>query len=328
MLKEDIIKKWEKDGLINFQDKVVVGVCGGPDSMCLLDLMLKCKEKFDLQIVVAHINHGIRIDSDEDEKYVVNYCDKNEIPVYVKKVDVADFAKINKIGLEEAGRKIRYDFFEEVLKKTNSNKIATAHNQNDVAETLLMNIFRGSGTNGLKSIEKIRDEKYIRPLLDIERNEIEKYCIENNLNPRIDSTNKDNTYTRNKIRNVVIPYLKKEFNPSIIQALSRLSEIATEEIRYIEKQTDIIYNELFISENEQKELILDLKKFNEQDLVIRKRIIFKCMQKIRGTAKGIEKKHIDDIIILCSNNIGNKYLIPQKDIKVSVRNKKLIFNTI
>ena len=132
---------------------------------------------------------------------------------------------------------MRYDFFEEVLQKTESNKIAIAHNKNDKIETIIMHLLRGSGLSGLKGIEPIRDNKYIRPLLECERTEIEQYCEDKKLNPRIDKTNFENEYTRNKIRNIVIPYIKKEFNPNIIQTLSRLSDLAADESNYIELQT-------------------------------------------------------------------------------------------
>ena len=229
---------------------------------------------------------------------------------------------MKKYGLEEAGRKARYEFFEEIFEKENASKIATAHNKNDVAETVIMNILRGSGINGLKSIEKIRDNKYIRPLLEIEREQIEQYCEQNKLNPRIDNTNNDNTYTRNKIRNIIIPYIKKELNPNIIQTLSRMSEIVTKEMEYLENQTEIVYNTIVIFQNEDK-IKLNLKQFNELDLAIKRRIIRYSIEKLFGTKLGIEKIHIDDIIKLCSNNIGNKYLTPNKNIKILIKNKQI-----
>jgi len=325
MLKENILKIWKEEKLIQTGDKIVIGVSGGPDSMCLLDLLQKCRKELEIEIVVAHVNHQIRAEANIDEEYVLEYCNKYQIPVYIKNIDITKKAQQEKTGLEETGRIERYNFFEEVLKREKANKIATAHNQNDVAETILMNIFRGSGTNGLKSIEKNRNNKYIRPILNIERKIIEQYCQKYKLDPRIDSTNQNNTYTRNKIRNIVIPYIQKELNPNIIQTLNRLSEIATEETKYIEKQANRIFKQILINKNEQKELAIDLKKFNEQEIVIKKRIILQSIQELKGTTKGIEKIHIDDIIRLCNNNIGNKYLVPQKHIKVLVKNKKIIF---
>ena len=174
--------------------------------------------------------------------------------------------------------------FEEILEKTNSNKIAIAHNKNDKVETIIMNLIRGTGTLGLKGIEPIRDNKYIRPIIEINRNQIEKYCEENNLQPRIDKTNFENIYTRNKIRNVVIPYIEKEFNPNIIEGISRLSEIATEEDDYLNSVTTEKYKELFLEEKS-NEIILNLKIFNNQHKVIKKRIIIYTITRLMGSSQ-------------------------------------------
>ena len=312
--------------LIKDGDKIVVGVSGGPDSICMLDMMRELKEKniINFEIYVAHINHMIRKEAIDDEKYVQNYCKTHNIKFFVKRVDVQQIANDKKIGTEEAGRKVRYDFFEEVLKETGSNKIDIAHNKNDKIETIIMNMLRGSGLSGLKGIEKIRDDKYIRPLIECEREEIEKYCEEKKLYPRIDKTNFENEYTRNKIRNVVIPYIKKEFNPNIIQTLSRLSEVATAESNYIDSQTQKIYEKILIAKSN-KEIVINLKEFNTQENVIQKRLILKVIKQIMGSTDRIEKIHIEDIIKLCNNNIGNKYLTPNKNLKVLVKDKRIFF---
>lgn len=312
--------------LIKDGDKIVVGVSGGPDSICMLDMMRELKEKniINFEIYVAHINHMIRKEAIDDEKYVQNYCKIHNIKFFVKRVDVQQIANDKKIGTEEAGRKVRYDFFEEVLKETGSNKIAIAHNKNDKIETIIMHVLRGSGLSGLKGIEKIRDDKYIRPLIECEREEIEKYCEEKKLYPRIDKTNFENEYTRNKIRNVVIPYIKKEFNPNIIQTLSRLSEVATAESDYIDSQTQKIYEKILIAKSN-KEIVINLKEFNTQENVIQKRLILKVIKQIMGSTDRIEKIHIEDIIKLCNNNIGNKYLTPNKNLKVLVKDKRIFF---
>ena len=312
--------------LIKDGDKIVLGVSGGPDSMCMLDMMRELKEEknINFEIYVAHINHMIREEAIDDEKYVQNYCLKHNIEFFVKRADVQKIANDKKIGTEEAGRKVRYDFFEEVLQKTGSNKIAIAHNKNDKIETIIMHLLRGSGLSGLKGIEPIRDNKYIRPLIECERQEIEQYCEDRKLQPRIDKTNFENEYTRNKIRNILIPYIKKEFNPNIIQTLSRLSEVATDESNYIDLQTQKIYSELLI-EKSNKQIILKLKEFNQQENVIQKRLVLKTIKELNGSTDRIEKIHIEDIIKLCTNNVGNKYLTPNKNLKVLVKDKKIFF---
>jgi len=258
---------------------------------------------------------------------VREYCEKNNIKFYAKRIDVIKYANNNKMGLEEAGRKIRYDFFDEILEKEYANKIAIAHNKNDKAETIIMNIIRGSGISGLKGIEPIRDNKYIRPIIECERTEIEKYAKENNLNPRIDKTNFENDCTRNKIRNIVLPYIKKEFNSNIVETMNRLSNLATETDEYIQKKVIENYKEIKIEENS-KNIVLDLKKFNKIDMLIRKRILIYTISKVLGNSQNVEMINIEDIIKMCNKNIGNKYLMPNKNIKVLVNKGKIFFEAL
>ena len=326
-MKDKVLKTIEKYNLIENGDKLVLAVSGGPDSIAMLDVLneirydKKANMKFD--IVVAHVNHMIRKEAEEDEKYVKDYCNKKNIEFYSKSIDVKKLANNNKIGTEEAGRKVRYEFFDEILNYAKANKIAIAHNKNDKVETMIMNAIRGSGISGLKGIEAKRG-KYIRPLIECERFVIEEYCDQKQLNPRIDKTNFENEYTRNKVRNIVIPYVKKEFNPNIIETLNRLSELVSQEEEYIEKQVKKIYENILLEENK-KQVILDLKKFNSQETVIKSRLVLYTITRLFNTSKGIEKIHIEDIVKLCGNNIGNKYLTPNKNVKVLVKNHKIYF---
>lgn len=330
MLEEKVLKTLKKYELIENGNTIVIGVSGGPDSMALLNVLINLNRQNGLEykLVVSHINHGIREEADEETAFVQTFCKEKNIPCYVKKEKVIELAKKQKIGTEEAGRKLRYEFFEEVAKKQNASKIATAHTANDNAETVLMNIIRGSGTSGLKGIEAKRDNKYIRPLIECTRKEIEEYCKEHNLNPRQDKTNQENIYTRNKIRNILIPLLEEEFNPNIVTSLNRMSQIAKEENDYLQKQIENAYREVLIKENlndKKKWIELDLKKFNMKELVIKNRLVLYTINKLQGSSQNIEKIHITDIIKLCQNNIGNKYLTPNKSIKVGVNKGKITF---
>ena len=377
-IKEKVEKTILKYDLIENGDKIILGVSGGPDSMCMLNILKDLQntnlKKLNYKIIVAHVNHMIRKEAIEDEKYVEDYCKKNNIEFYSKSIDIPKIVNTKKIGEEEAGRIARYEFFDELLEKTKANKIAIAHNKNDKVETVLMNELRGSGLSGLKGIEPRRG-KYIRPLIEIEREEIEKYCEENKLEPRIDKTNFENIHTRNKLRNCLIPYIKKEFNPNIIETINRLSEIVTEQEKYIDEIVREKYEEINIKErinnssikkeeknankidniekmsvkndkkSEQEEernkeirensenkktefekcIILDLAKFNKQNKVIKSKLILYTITRLLNNSKGIEKVHIEDIIKLCNNNIGNKYLTPNKNIKILIKNKKIFF---
>lgn len=323
MLKEEVLKTIETYNLIEKNDKIVIGVSGGPDSICLLHVLYGLKEKLGIEIVVAHVNHMLRDVADLETEYVQKFCKKLGIECYVKKADILEISKTQKKGTEEVGRQVRYDFFDEVAKKTNSNKISTAHNSNDRAETVILNILRGSGLSGLKGIEPIRDNKYIRPLINTDRQDIENYCNDNKLEPKYDKTNNENIYTRNKVRNTVIPYIKKEFNPNIIKTINRLSSLATEENEYLQAITKQEFENLLIEKTEN--IILDLHKFNSLNLVIKRRLILYTINEVLHTTNGIEKVNIDDIIKLCKNNIGNKYLMPIKEIKVYVKKGKIYF---
>ena len=326
MLEEKVRKTIREYNLIEKNDSIVVGVSGGPDSMTLLSILLKLKEEFNLKIYVAHVNHMLRENAIKDEEYVKEFCEKNNIEIFIKKANISEIAQKEKIGLEEAGRNVRYNFFEEVLKKTESNKIAIAHNLNDKVETIIMNTLRGSGVSGLKGIEAKR-KKYIRPLIEIERYEIEKYCIENKINPRHDESNDDNTYTRNKIRNIVIPYIKNEFNPNIIKTLNRLSEIIKEEDEYVQSETEKIFKEILLTDEKNK-IEFDPIEFNEQEKVIQKNLILLAIKKVKGSTQGIEKVNIDDIIKLCNNNIGNKLIRPTKQLEIGIKNKRIYIKNI
>lgn len=324
-MEDKVLETIQRYKLIDSNDNILVGVSGGPDSLCLLDLLyeLNNEKRLNIKINVAHINHGIREDSGLDESFVKKFCNDRKIPFFVKQVNIKEIARKLKIGLEEAGRKVRYNFFEELVEKENINKVAIAHNQNDSAETVLMHLLRGTGTTGLKGIEPIRGI-YIKPLIDCSRRQIEQYCKNRGLQPRIDSTNSDNTYTRNRIRNELIPYLEKEFNPNIISTLTRLSKIVQQENEYWDYIIEEIYSELLLNQQKNK-IELDLKSFNQQNCVIKNKIVLYTINILFGNTCGIEKKNIEDILKLCERNIGNKYLIPKKEIKISICNKKIIF---
>lgn len=324
----ETIKKYQ---LIEKEDKLVIGVSGGPDSMALLHILLTLQEKEQIPsctLLVAHVNHMLRKEADEETAYVEEFCRLHQIPCFVKRAKVEELAQKAKMGTEEMGRNIRYQFFEEVREKEKAQKIVTAHHANDNAETVLMNILRGSGTAGLKGIEPIRkNEKnvvFVRPLLNCTKEEIYEYCKEKNLQPKIDKSNQENVYNRNKVRNILIPFLEKEWNPNIVATLNRLSELARQENQYLERQTQKAYEDMVLEEGKDS-IVLSLKKWNGQDFVIKSRVIRYTINRLLGTTKDIEKIHIEDIIKLCENNVGNKYLIPNKKVKVLVNKGKIFF---
>lgn len=331
-MEKEVLETIKKYNMLSNNDKVVVAVSGGPDSMALLNILYNLKNELNIELYVAHVNHMIRSVADSETAYVKQFCEDRSIKCYIKKIDVLKRAELDKISTEEAGRNVRYDFFEEVYKKINADKIAIAHNANDNAETILMNIIRGTGISGLKGIEPVRADKYIRPLIETKRAEIEEYCKNKELNPKYDESNYENIYTRNKIRNLLIPYIKEEFNPNIIESLNKLSNLAMVENKYIDKlvlkEYEKIVKKDFNNESTNQEIILNLKEFNILDNFMKNKIIMYSVFKLFGTTKGIEKKHIEDIVKLCSRNIGNKFLTPNKKIKIFVGKGEIIISKI
>lgn len=323
-MEETVLKTIEKYNLINENDKIILGVSGGPDSLFMLNILNNLKEKLHIELVVAHVNHMIREEANSEEEFVKEFCNKINVDFYSKRIEVEKYADNNKIGVEEAGRKVRYEFFYELCNQLGANKIAVAHNKNDKVETMIMHLLRGSGVSGLQGIQPKTNNKIIRPIIEIERKDIEKYCEEQNLKPRIDKTNFDNTYTRNKIRNIVIPYVKQEFNPNFIETMTRLSEVITEENLFLNTLTETEFEKIVLQKSNE-EIVLDLKNFNKLDNIIKKRIILYTISLLRGGSQGIEKVHIEDIVKLCQNNIGNKFLVPNKGLKVLVKDKKIFF---
>lgn len=321
-LEQNFLNTIKQNNLIQKGDKIVIGVSGGPDSITLLTCLNKYKEKLEYEIIVAHINHLIREDSTEDENFVENICKEMNIKCYIKREDILRIAKETKKGTEEVGRRIRYEFFDEVAKEEKANKIAIAHNMNDNAETVLLNLIRGCGLSGLEGIQPKEYDKYIRPLINCKREDIEEYCLKYNLKPRIDYTNQENIYKRNKIRNELIPYLK-ELNPNIIQNLSRLSKIVKDENTYINLQVKNIYNK--ISKEYLGEIELELNEFQKIDIVLKQNLIIYTIAKLLGDARNVEKINIDDIIKMTNRNIGNKYIIINKKLKILLKNRKIIF---
>lgn len=234
----------KEKSLIDKGDHIVIGVSGGPDSICLLHALYSISDELDISLHAVHINHCLRgEEADKDQIYTERFCENLGIPCHVFIYDINKMAADQGLTTEEMGRNARYEAFEKVRKEImttgkKSVKIAVAQNQNDQAETLLMRIIRGTGTDGLAAIEYKRDDEVIRPLLDVSREEIEEYCRKNNLEARIDKTNYEPMYTRNKIRLELIPYLKDQYNESIIDVLSRLSQIVAEDKDFIYSHVD------------------------------------------------------------------------------------------
>ncbi|MEG2199031.1 MAG: tRNA lysidine(34) synthetase TilS [Anaerovorax sp.] len=244
--------------LIDDGDCIVVGLSGGPDSLCLFHALYSIKDQWHLKLFAVHVNHQFRPgDAEQDQKFVETFCKNLKVPCYSFVIDVNQLAKEQGITGEEAGRNVRYQCFDEIAEKMKQEetgyrpgtpvKIAVAQNLNDQGETILMRMMRGTGTDGLSGIgykrKDVHGNQIIRPLLDLTREEIEQYCEENSLVPQIDKTNAQPIYTRNKVRLELIPYLQKNYNENILLALNRLCKIAKDDKEYLYGNVDKLIKE-------------------------------------------------------------------------------------
>lgn len=231
------IELTQKFNMLSPGDKLLCAVSGGADSMCLLHLMKENAEKLGITVMAAHFNHRLRgSEALRDEAFVKDYCVKNGIPCVSGSGDVRAYAEENKLSTEEAARILRYEFLERTAEENGCTRIATAHNADDNAETVLLNLTRGSGTKGLCGIPPVRGA-FIRPILDKSRKEIEKYLLENNIPHVEDSTNAQDEYSRNKIRHYVMPVLN-ELNPSFSEAVMRTSRLMSEDEEALSKMAE------------------------------------------------------------------------------------------
>ena len=304
-MKEKVFRYIEENSMIAKGDRVLVALSGGPDSVCLLSILEELKEDLNIEILAAHLNHCIRgEEADNDEEYSRLLCEKLNIRFYSQRVKVEDMASELGISSEMAGRKARYDFFDDIKKKENINKIALAHNANDQAETILMRLMRGTGMDGLEGIKPIRDGKYIRPILCLTRPEIEKYCNLKKLDPKIDKTNLDPIYARNKVRLELIPYIQKNFNEDIINTLNRFSSITSRDNSYMDEMTEKAFEKYVLLSKERA--VIGKECFKEHSAIVT-RVIRKAIENIVNSLNNFQQIHILDIIDLQKTN-GGKYI--------------------
>lgn len=302
----------KKHNLINKNDKILVGVSGGADSVCLLHTLYSIRKEFEFSIGAVHINHSIRgNEANSDAEYVKELCRGLNIKLFVKKVDVPAIAKEEGLSLETAGRLARYRAFKELCDDYGYNKTATAHNCNDQAETVLMRIIRGTGIDGLSGIKYYRGDGVIRPLLDVRRADIESYCKDTGLEFKMDSTNNDNSYTRNKIRNILLPLLIEEFNPNIISTLSNLSENSAMDSDFIKGYTKRLYQRINSPAPSKKPVVLDVKSLNMVDDSIKIRLIRLATVDAMHRGYALDKKHIESILNLLDKETGAKVELPE-----------------
>jgi tRNA(Ile)-lysidine synthase len=305
---EKVLKTIEKYNMIEKNDKIVMGISGGPDSLCMLDVLFNLKEKFALELYVVHVNHMIRgEEAKKDAEFVEDLCKKLGLSFFLFEEDVPYLAKKMGLSEEQAGRHVRYRAFEEILKKVGGNKIAVAHNKNDVAETVLLNIIRGTGLKGLVGIKPVNGN-IIRPLIEIERREIEAYLESKNLKPRIDRTNYEPLYARNRVRLEVIPYIEELFGIDLVKNLSRMAAILLEEDDYLDRQCEEVFNQM--CEVSEEEVRVELSAFRRLHLALKRRLIKRMYSQLKGDEEGLEYGHVEDVLGLLDKPTSSRIDLP------------------
>ncbi|MCH4278640.1 tRNA lysidine(34) synthetase TilS [Mediterraneibacter sp. NSJ-151] len=305
---EKFIQKYH---MLTCGDRVIAGVSGGADSVCLFLMLLELREKIGFDLIAVHVHHGLRGEAaDKDQQFVEALCEQHRIPLEIFRVNLESIAKKRKQSLEEAGRMVRREAFDSVCKKYGGNKIALAHHQNDNAETLLWNLSRGTGLDGLGGIRPVNG-KFIRPLLCMNRKEIEEYLAKRKQSYCIDETNAGTDYTRNKLRHLVLPILEEQVNSAAVRHMNETMEQIWELQEYMQEQVEAAYQEC-VQEHFEKACWIQIqqKSFETFPELIKKMVIRKGMEQVGGKKRDLSHKHVDVMMELMNKQVGRTLDLP------------------
>lgn len=284
--------------MINSRDTVVVAVSGGADSVCLLKVLFQVRGYLKIDLIVAHFDHGLRPQEDEIEtEFVANLAGSLNLPLASDKAN--SITKVHGTSIEEKAREMRYQFLEKVLDEYHAQKVATGHNMNDQAETVLMHLLRGAGPTGLSGIPPIRQERFIRPLINITSDEIRSYLKQKDMPFMMDSSNLEKRYLRNRIRLELIPFLLN-YQPRLIQHLGELASLCRQENQFMEEEAKRGLQMVTLDSSEHS-LDLSLPPFKDLSPPLQYRIIRQAIRRIKGNLRRIDAGHIKTIIDLANN---------------------------
>ena len=328
---QDLTSFVKDNKMIEKGDRIVIGLSGGADSVCLLYALIECFGHDIEKIIAIHINHGLRGDqADEDELFVKDLCKGLDIEFHSVYKDVRKFASDNKLSEEEAGRNIRYETFFRACIEYKCNKIAIAHNRNDNAETMLFNLFRGSGIQGLTGIDPTRMMKrgkdqalIIRPLLNTSRDEIEDYLREKGIAYKIDASNLENDYSRNKIRNQIFPLITNDINSKAVENVSKAAFHLREVNDFTNEMIRFSYDNI-VAEDKGRFVLAD-DKIRSCHIFIQKSIIMKVIASLSDSRRNLESKHVDLVLDLFNKEVGKQINLPNGLIALRAYNHVSIF---
>ena len=310
----------EKYHMLSPGDTVAAGISGGADSVCLLLMLHRLREKIPFHLLVIHVNHLIRENAEKDAAFVKELCARFAIPFFLVERDVHGLAKERGISLEEAGRMARYEAFHQVLKEEAGDaisrgtaKIAVAHNLNDRAETMLFRLFRGSGLTGLCSIRPMRKDArgtyIIHPLLFASRDRIEEYLEKNNMSFCMDDTNDGDAYTRNRIRHHILPFAEKEIAAGAVANMGRAADILGETEDFLELETRRAYEDCSV-ESTAGEICFLTERFLGYHPLLQKRMLLKALEELTPARRDITGSHIEDLMTLFTNPANRMFDLP------------------
>ncbi len=296
MILEKFLETIHDFELLQKGEKVCVACSGGRDSTALLSLFLEIQGDWDISLYVCHFNHGIRRGAADDERFVRAMAESLKIPFFVELSDVPSYAQKNKMNLEEAGRLLRYEFLDRVAETVGGAKIATGHTMSDQAETFFLRLIRGSGTRGLAGIYPAVEGRVIRPLLRIGSGEIEEYLEKKGLEYRIDESNADPSFLRNRIRRDLIPYLEANFDPKIVPRLGKLTSLLMEEDTFLESLAATKAQDILLAT--EGALSLDIQRLTLLPLAIQRRVVRRFIHGLRGDLRRISFEDVEQILAL------------------------------
>lgn len=301
---EKVQKTIEKYNMFQAGDKVVVAVSGGPDSLALLYILAQLQDKWNLKLAVAHYNHLLRQEATDEASFVRCCAEELGMPVYIGEGDVARYARENNLSIQVAARELRYDFFEEILEQTGSQKLALAHQLEDQAETIVMHFLRGPSPRGLAGIPPVRG-KIVRPLIEISRREIDEYLSQKELKPVIDTSNYETVYLRNRIRLELMPALK-EYNPNLENRLLRGAEIFRAEDDYLEEETARQWAKLCFWE--QDRLLIKYAGYRHLPVALKRRLLRRCFWELAGSKQDLSFEQVERVYNWLETPVQGKIL--------------------
>ncbi len=303
---EQVKRTIEEFHMIQPGDKIITGVSGGADSMCLFHVLLTLSEELDIRLHVVHVNHLLRKEAGEEEEYVRTVCIQNGIPYTVFQRDITAYAGELGCSLEEAGRVYRYECFEAVCRQEKGQRIAVAHHLNDRAETLLFHAVRGTGMRGLGSIPAVRG-RIIRPLLSVSRQEIEAYLAEKQIRYYQDASNHSLDYTRNILRHQVLPVLE-QVNEKALCHMGGLSDLAEEYWSYVEEQAERLEQNAVIRCGDGMELMQTAAE--GQPKLLLRHLVYRMLVQTAGSARDLAQEHVEQVLSLMNKPVGKRVALP------------------